>query len=45
MDLCKEAKELGAAYALVVAPGYYRAAMSDTVLEEYFTEVRSLSDL
>jgi hypothetical protein len=31
---------LGATYALVVAPGYYRGVMTDAVIEQYFTEVR-----
>lgn len=45
VELCNEAATLGASFAMVVAPGYYRGLMSDTVLESFFTEVADKSKI
>lgn len=42
IELCNEAAELGASFAMVVAPGYYRAVMTDDVIENFFLEVSTL---
>ncbi|KAJ9117484.1 hypothetical protein QFC22_004334 [Naganishia vaughanmartiniae] len=45
IDLCQEAATLGASFAMVVAPGYYKGVMSDEVLEEFFTDVADASPI
>jgi len=39
VDLCKEAAEAGGEYSLLVPPSYYRAAMDEDALYEYYTKV------
>lgn len=38
-ELCKEGAEAGAEYVLLVPPSYYRGAMDESRLEEYYTAV------
>ncbi|MCJ1307308.1 hypothetical protein MMC25_000954 [Agyrium rufum] len=45
IELCKEGKAAGAEYALLVPPSYYRTAMDESRLEEYFTAVADKSPL
>ena len=37
--MCREGAKTGAEYALLVAPSYYRAAMDESRLEEYYMAV------
>ncbi|MCJ1442125.1 MAG: L-threo-3-deoxy-hexylosonate aldolase [Stictis urceolatum] len=39
IQLCKEGAAAGASYALIVPPSYFRAAMDESRLEEYFIGV------
>lgn len=39
IDLCKEAAEAGGEYSLLVPPSYYRYAMDEDALYEYYTKV------
>ena len=43
--LCEEGKEAGAEYALLVPPSYYRTAMDEPRLEEYYLAVADASPL
>ena len=45
IELCKEAAEAGGEYSLLVPPSYYRYAMSEDALYEYFTSVASASPI
>jgi L-threo-3-deoxy-hexylosonate aldolase len=45
VDLCKEASAAGASYALVLTPSYFRAAMDNTQIREFFVEVADASPL
>ena len=45
LELCQEGAEAGASYALLVPPSYYRAAMDETRLEEYFSGVADKSPI
>lgn len=45
LDLCRDGAEAGADYALLVPPSYYRPAMDETRLEEYYTDVSDLSPI
>jgi len=45
IDLCKEAKEAGGNFVIVIAPAYFKAAMSDAALEKHYTSVASASPL
>ncbi|MCJ1236004.1 hypothetical protein MMC14_003981 [Varicellaria rhodocarpa] len=45
IELCNEAMEAGAEYALLVPPSYFRAAMDESRLEEYFLGVADASPL
>ncbi|KAF2837917.1 aldolase [Patellaria atrata CBS 101060] len=45
IDLCKEQYEAGGEYALLVPPSYYRYAMDEAALYEYFTAVAEESPL
>lgn len=45
VDLCKEAAEAGGEYVLLVPPSYYRNAMDEEALYEYFTGVADGSPL
>jgi len=45
IDLCKEAKELGGNFVIVIAPAYFKAAMSDEALEKHYTAVADASPL
>lgn len=39
LELCKESAKAGAEYVLIVPPSYYRPAMDETRLEEYYMAV------
>lgn len=39
LELCREGAEAGARYVLLVPPSYYRAAMDESRLEEYYMAV------
>ncbi|KAJ9629954.1 hypothetical protein H2203_002339 [Taxawa tesnikishii (nom. ined.)] len=39
IELCKQAHEAGGEYVLLVPPSYYRYAMNETAIEEYYTSV------
>lgn len=39
IELCKQFEAVGGEYALLVSPSYYRYAMDEAALEEYFTAV------
>lgn len=39
LELCREGAKAGAEYALIVPPSYYRAAMDENRLEEYYMAV------
>lgn len=45
IELCKEGSEHGASYALLVPPSYFRAAMDESRIVEYFTGVADKSPL
>ncbi|KAF2101545.1 aldolase [Rhizodiscina lignyota] len=45
IDLCKEAAEAGGEYVLLVPPSYYRYAMDEDALFEYYTKVADGSPL
>lgn len=45
VSLCKEAAEAGGEYVLLVPPSYYRYAMDEDALYEYFTKVADGSPL
>jgi 4-hydroxy-2-oxoglutarate aldolase len=45
LRLAKEAKEAGAAFALILPPNYWSVAMTKPVLVSYFTEVADKSEL
>ncbi|KAK4695951.1 4-hydroxy-2-oxoglutarate aldolase, partial [Lecanoromycetidae sp. Uapishka_2] len=45
LDLCREGAEAGADYALLVPPSYYRPAMVESRLEEYYTAVADESPI
>ncbi|MCJ1351485.1 MAG: hypothetical protein MMC33_001469 [Icmadophila ericetorum] len=45
IELCRQGKEAGAEYALLVPPSYYRAAMDESRLEDYFLGVADGSPL
>lgn len=45
IDLCREGAEAGAEYALLVPPSYYRYAMDEDAIYEYFTAVADGSPL
>ena len=45
LELCQEGADAGASYALLVPPSYYRAAMDEVRLEEYFTSVADKSPI
>lgn len=43
IELCKEAHAAGGEYVLLVPPSYYRYAMSEDTIEEYYTSVADAS--
>ncbi|KAK2877037.1 hypothetical protein FQN49_001463 [Arthroderma sp. PD_2] len=45
IEICREAAEAGAEYILLISPSYYRAAMDQSTLFEYFTKVADGSPL
>ena len=45
IELCNEGKSAGAEYALLVPPSYFRAAMDESRLEEYYLGVADASPL
>jgi L-threo-3-deoxy-hexylosonate aldolase len=45
IELCKESAAAGGEYALLVSPSYYRYAMDEATLYEYFTAVADGSPL
>jgi L-threo-3-deoxy-hexylosonate aldolase len=45
IELCKEGAAAGASYALLVPPSYFRAAMDESRLEEYFLGVADASPI
>lgn len=45
IELCEEGAAAGASYALLVPPSYFRAAMDEARLEEYFLGVADKSPL
>ena len=45
VELCREGAAAGASYALLVPPSYYRAAMDEARLEEYFLGVAEQSPI
>ena len=45
VELCKEGAEAGATYALLVPPSYFRAAMDEARLEEYYVSVADRSPI
>lgn len=45
LELCREGAEAGAEYVLLVPPSYYRAAMDESRLEEYYLAVADESPL
>ncbi|OCK95958.1 aldolase [Cenococcum geophilum 1.58] len=45
IDLCKESAAAGGEYVLLVPPSYYRYAMDEVALYEYFTKVADGSPL
>jgi L-threo-3-deoxy-hexylosonate aldolase len=45
IELCQELAKAGGEYALLVAPSYYRYAMDEEALYEYFTSVASGSPI
>ncbi|KAF2196016.1 aldolase [Delitschia confertaspora ATCC 74209] len=45
IELCKEAEAAGGEYVLLVPPSYYRYAMDEAALYEYFTKVADGSPL
>ncbi|KAF2676120.1 aldolase [Lentithecium fluviatile CBS 122367] len=45
IELCKESEEAGAEYVLLVPPSYYRYAMDEEALTEYYTKVADGSPL
>ncbi|KAF2237221.1 aldolase [Viridothelium virens] len=45
VELCKEAAAAGGEYSLLVPPSYYRYAMNEDTLYEYFTTVASASPI
>jgi L-threo-3-deoxy-hexylosonate aldolase len=45
VSLCRDAASAGGEYALIVAPSYYRYAMDEDTLVEYFTKVADDSPL
>ena len=45
VTLCKEAREAGAEYALVLPPSYYRAQVSEAMMMEYYTAVAEQSPI
>jgi len=45
IELCKESAAAGGEYVLLVSPSYYRYAMDEAALYEYFTQVASGSPL
>ena len=45
IELCREGAEAGATYALLVPPSYFRAAMDEARLEEYYMSVADGSPL
>jgi len=45
IELCKESAAAGGEYALLVSPSYYRYAMDEAALYEYFTKVADGSPL
>ena len=45
LELCWEGAAAGASYALLVPPSYYRAAMDEARLEEYFVNVADRSPI
>jgi L-threo-3-deoxy-hexylosonate aldolase len=45
VDLCKKASLVGADYALILPPSYFRALMDDVAVHDYFTGVADESPL
>ena len=45
LELCREGSAAGASYALLVPPSYYRVAMDEVRLEEYFFGVADQSPI
>ena len=45
VELCREGAEAGATYALLVPPSYFRAAMDESRLQEYYTNVADKSPI
>lgn len=45
IELCKESADAGAEYVLLVPPSYYRYAMDDDAIHEYYTKVADESPL
>lgn len=45
IDLCKQAHKVGADYALLLPPSYFRALMNETAVHDYFTGVADESPL
>jgi len=45
IELCKRAKEVGADYALLLPPSYFRALMDEQAIYDYFTAVANESPL
>ena len=43
LELCREGVHAGASYALLVPPSYYRTAIDEGRLEEYFIDVAEMS--
>ncbi|KZZ96450.1 dihydrodipicolinate synthetase family protein [Ascosphaera apis ARSEF 7405] len=43
IELCKQAAEAGGEYVLLVPPSYYRGAVDESFLEEYYTKVADAS--
>ncbi|KAI5288096.1 4-hydroxy-2-oxoglutarate aldolase, mitochondrial [Ascosphaera acerosa] len=43
VELCKQAAEAGGEYVLLVPPSYYRYAVDEALLEEYYTAVADAS--
>ncbi|MCJ1230970.1 hypothetical protein MMC12_007645 [Toensbergia leucococca] len=45
VELCKEGMEAGAEYVLIIPPSYYRAAMNEGRMEEYYLGIADASPL
>lgn len=45
VSLCKDAKEAGAEYALILPPSYYRAQISEAMMMEFYTSVAEQSPI